>query len=155
MHAIEFKLQPSKKYLILLTILLAVSSMIVLSLPFNLGVKIIGLLFVGCYGGWLVWHVGLLRSPWAVTCLQPCGENQWLLQTSHSSYLAELRGDSTLTRWVAVLRFNHPQQFMPSSCIIFRDSFLEADLYRQLLIHCRSPLHRVRSPMLVNGNKSE
>ncbi|TAK73040.1 MAG: hypothetical protein EPO11_09235 [Gammaproteobacteria bacterium] len=136
MHNPAFNFKPSRCYLSLLVLLVAGSLAIIWCLPFTLIIKLIGLIVVSCYGGWLFWQFGLLRSPHAIVGMVHCQEDKWLVRTPKTTYLAELRGDSTLTRWVCLLRFQPSHRFWAASCLVFRDS-LEADHYRQLLIHCR------------------
>jgi hypothetical protein len=130
---LEFKLKPSKFYLLLQMAILIASGVIVLCLPVAMWLMTILLLVLSIYGAYMLWQFGFLLSPYSVISLRRHQDGSWLLQTNNKTYNAELRGDSTVTGFVSVLRFRLPKQSWPLSCIIFRDS-LQADFYRRLLV---------------------
>lgn len=133
---LEFKLKPSKQYLTLLFTVFVISMVIVLTLPLEWWIKLIGLLCLFLYGGRILWQFGLLRSKHSIISIRHHSDGRWLLHTHKKVYEAELRGDSTVTGWVSILRFRILKRFWPKSCVVFRDS-LRTDDYRKLLVVLR------------------
>jgi hypothetical protein len=68
--------------------------------------------------------------------IQHVQANQWLLHMRNETYTAEIKGDSTVTAFVAILRFKMEGKRFAQSCIIFRDSLADGT-YRDLLIRLR------------------
>lgn len=58
--------------------------------------------------------------------------NEWLLFNSRGCQRGHLRGDSTLTAWVSILRFQAEGAKKVYSCVIFPDT-LAQNHYRQLI----------------------
>ncbi len=133
---LEFRLKSSKQYLLLFALLVLASIAIVLSLTLALWLKLIGIILIAAYGIFILIDVGLRWSPRSIIALRRHPDGMWLLQTPEKHYEGALRGDSTVTQWISVLRFQIPQQYKPKTCIIFRDS-LEPDEYRRLLVILR------------------
>ena len=131
-----FNFKPSKYYLILLTIILLTSMAIAGSLPMRMEFRLLGWMFVFVYGGMMIWRYGLLRSKHSILSLSYQSDGRWHLHTKNAVYVAQLRGDSTVTHLVAILRFQVTNQYWPQSCLVFRDS-LERDEYRRLLVVLR------------------
>lgn len=123
----DFPLQPSKIYFVFLSILVTLSAVIVLTLPINVGLKIGGVI------GVLVYGLYLLRERQSIVLLRHHRDEVWHLTTRKEVIMATLRGDSTVTRWVSILRFNVPNQLLPVSCVVVHDS-LGMERYRQLVV---------------------
>lgn len=130
---LEFRLKPSKQYLILISGALLISVGCVISLSAGMWMKLASLIWVVIYSGHLFWRYGLLRTKCSITSIRRHSDGRWLLHTPQQNYAAELRGDSTVTGLVSVLRFRVAQRRWPVSCVVFRDS-LERGLYRKLLV---------------------
>lgn len=142
---LEFKLKPSKCYFTLSVGILMISIIIILCLSGKTWIKLIALLPICIYGNWIIWRFALLRSSHSIISIRRQSSGQWLLRTNTNTYVAELGGDSTLTRWISVLRFHivseqfssfMPSYFKPGSCVVLQDS-LEKDWYRKLLVVLR------------------
>lgn len=136
MHDLEFKIAPSHQHLAFLTAMLLGAAIIVLSLSIPVWLKLLGALLWLGYGGRLIWQIGLLKGRQSVISMRLLHDGKWLVQTNQAQYKAELRGDSTVTGWVSVLRFRLPRQPMPISCVLFRDS-LGLDDYRKMMVVTR------------------
>ncbi len=129
----EFKLNPSRLSILLMMTILLVSLIIALSLPISIGLKGLGMVFIMLYGIAIIWQFGLLRSRRSIIAIKHHQDGRWQLFMRDTCHEAVLRGDSTVTGLVSVLRFQVPKHARPKSCLIFRDS-LGFDLYRQLLV---------------------
>lgn len=92
------------------------------------------MIFVGGYGCYLIWRDALLLGPDAIMLLSHA-DGHWQLSTHTQQLTAELRGDSTVTGFVSVLRFRVEKRVLPISCVVFKDS-LNPQLYHQLLRVC-------------------
>lgn len=131
----NFHLKPSKIYLNLIIVILIASVLIVLFVTIANWLKVLLSLFLLFYGGHIIWRFGLLKSQNSILQIQQQETNQWLLYTRDKKYLADLRGDSTVTSKIAILRFQVSKHFFPQSCVIFRDSLVQGQ-YRELVIRC-------------------
>lgn len=65
-------------------------------------------------------------------------ENGWWLKHAGQEWNVEMSGDSTITGYVLVLRFNIPGKRWKKSCVIFRDAVVSHDIYRQLIVRLRN-----------------
>jgi hypothetical protein len=131
---LDFKLRPSKYYLILITGVILMTEIILFSLSWK--AIFLGGLLILIYGGHLIAKEGLMLTQAAIIGFKRQNNNQWLLYTQKSVLEGTLRGDSTVTTWVSVLRFNVSGHFWPVSCVIFNDA-LASDSYRKLLVAVR------------------
>lgn len=129
----EFKFKPSQRYITLLLSVVVISVIIMLFLPCTLWIKLIGLIGISTYGGYVLWRYGWLRSQHSILGIKQHPDDSWSLYTPDEIYAATLCGDSTVTSVVSALRFQVSGQWRQRSCIIFRDS-LEQDQYRRLLV---------------------
>lgn len=129
----DFKCKISKSFFIITAILLCSSLFIVLTQPLGWAARFALIAILAVYGGYIVWRHVLLQGRMAVNRLIYQGHGRWQISTPHQSYTAELRGDSTVTAWVSILRFNIPERRFPVSVTVFRDSFVK-DEYRRLIV---------------------
>jgi hypothetical protein len=136
MQETEWRVKPSYYYLVALIVLVAASLGIAASLSLTLLYKMALLALVSTYGSIIIWHFGLLRAPDSIIRLTCTANGEWRIQTNRCSYEAILRGDSTVTTIVSVLRFNANKKRLPITCVIFPDSLLP-DYYRRLLVAAR------------------
>ena len=136
MLAHEFKFKPSKQYLILLLITVFSSTVVVVCLPVSFWVKLLLLGLLCLYGANIIWKFGLLRSKTAVLGVILQSEGLWHIYIGKQSYPAKLMGNSTVTGFVSILRFQVLGSFWPKSCVVFSDS-VDSDHYRQLLVLLR------------------
>lgn len=113
------------------------SAVIVCMLPVLIWLRLGLLVFLLAYGASIFWQYALLRAAWSVIAVKKLEDKRWQLTTRSDIQTAALRGDSTVTAYVSVLRFDIPERKKPLSCIIFRDS-LAADEYRRLTGAIRS-----------------
>ncbi len=140
-----FQLHLSKQYLIFLGIISMLSLLIVVTLPLQLSLKCVSVILLSLYILFIFWRDGFLKSKQAIISLHKQTDGSWLVQTRTACYQqTQLRGDSTVTRWVSVLRFQVVGRRFPLSCIIFRDSLtanqeasVSSNVYRQLLLNVK------------------
>ncbi|HEX4044738.1 MAG TPA: protein YgfX [Gammaproteobacteria bacterium] len=144
----EFILKPSRQYCIFFALLVGLSLIIFISLPLAWLTKGMGLFIQGSYSSYLFWRYVSLKSSRSIIGIKKQSDTHWLLIMPNGSYSAKLRGDSTITRWVSILRFNLMNNndkannkeekyiFWPVTCVIFRDS-LATDYYRKCVVLLR------------------
>lgn len=131
-----FQINPSRTYLLLLSVMLFASLVVVITLPMGWGYQSGLLAVLLVYGGRLIWQHGLLKGKQAIRGLSRQDNGSWMVQTSHGTDEMTLCGDSTVTHLVSVLRFKRANQYFPTVCTLFPDS-LPADEYRQLTVILR------------------
>lgn len=132
----EFYLQPSKTFLLLMMVCFVAAAVIVLTSSFICIIKIMLLIMLITYVFYIGSRYVLLRSSKSILIIKRHSDGHWQLNTSHHETFAWLIGDSTVTRFVCVLRFKFPGHFFLTSSIIFFDS-LSNDEYRRLLMLLR------------------
>jgi hypothetical protein len=120
-----------------MTVILAASVLILLSLPLGLAAKSLAFAVLTAYGSHIFWRYGLLRHKHAVTGIRCLGDGSWHLETRAGMRAAELSGDSTVTGLISILRFRTGTGLLKHSCIVLRDSFVQPDCYRQMLVILR------------------
>lgn len=103
----------------------------VLSLPFVIPLRLLGCGMVLIYGAYLL-QSALLRSTQSILGISKRGHG-WQVSNRVGEREASLRGDSTVTSLVSILRFKTADDYFPRSCVIFRDS-LAQDEYRRLMV---------------------
>lgn len=135
MHDPEFKLRPSKQYLAFLMLVTLFTSIIILSLAVSWFFKTFLLTVFFFYSAYQFFHA-LLLNKYAITMLTKKEGQSWLLSLGSEKIDAELCGSSTVTSFVAILRFKIPHQFFLKSCVVFRDAMNQGD-YRKLLVVLR------------------
>jgi hypothetical protein len=128
----EFNLKPSKLYLILFSAIWLMSILIFLSLPLHIGLKLCGAVGLCGYGIYQVWRTALLKHRLSIISLRCHRDGRWHLYRPSTMLAATLRGDSTVTGMVSVLRFQVEKHRLPITCLVFKDA-LGSDRYRQLL----------------------
>lgn len=133
---IQFIFKPSRTYQFLLVVVYAASMLVIALLAMPLMGKLPLLLALTAYMTWVFWHYGLLKAPLSIQCLRHVSDRQWVVVTRDNEVEAEICGDSTVTRWVSVLRFRVGGRKRPISCIVFNDS-LAQDQYRKLMVAVR------------------
>jgi hypothetical protein len=133
MHDLEFKLQPSKYYLLLISLVLIASAIIIATISIPIWSKLLVLCALTSYGGYIVWRYVLLKSKYSIRSLRRHSNASWSLYTHQHIYSAELRGDSTVTSVIAILRFQRANTFFPLSAVVFKDS-LAVEEYRRLKV---------------------
>lgn len=129
----DFKLKPSKHYLMLLLAILIISLNILVLLPTLFWIKVVGFILLFAYGFSILWQYVLLRNRNSIIAIKKQSDGQWLVQTNSNRYETELCGDSTVTGLVSILRFHTPKSFWRKTAVIFRDS-LGNEQYRRLLV---------------------
>ena len=135
MATLEIKLQPSKCYIVLLTVVLVMTLIVTISLSFTWWQKLILFFAIILYCIYFSYFYVFLQAKQSIFSIKLLDEktNHWLLFTKQGSYQAALRGDSTVTRWVSVLRFQLINaRFKRYACVIFPDS-LKHEHYQTLL----------------------
>jgi hypothetical protein len=137
MRDLEFVLKPSIYYQTILIMFVVASFCIAISLSISLLMKCVTLFFVSFYGCILIWHFGLLKASDSIVRLRRLSNGDWQVQSNQRVYEATLKGDSTVTTVVSILRFQAENKRFPITCVIFPDSLLSG-VYRQLLVAVRS-----------------
>lgn len=129
----NFSFQPSKQYVIILTIVLIASSLIIVFYIPSYILKITALFLLLIYGK-CIWQAALLKNPDAILGINYIDTDRWLLQTPSVEYDATLRGESVVTPYFCILRFQAENRRLSS--LIMRDSLLSGE-YRSLLVRLR------------------
>ena len=127
-----FKLLPSRFYCLFLAAMLFGSAVITLMLPMELWLRTLIFAALVVYGARIFWRFALLRSKHSVIKLSNLTGKRWELTIHGETVEGILRGDSTITTVVSVLRFDIRGSRWPLSCMVFRDS-LRGDDYRRLI----------------------
>lgn len=133
----EFKLIPSKLYLVMMSMLLGSSALILLCLPISIWMKLAGMILLTIYAIVAMQRYAYLSSRQSIKAIQfDRTLKRWMVYTNADTYSTTLCGDSILTTWVMVLRFRLPNRWWPISCLIFKDS-LTSQQFRELAILLR------------------
>ncbi|HTM63385.1 MAG TPA: protein YgfX [Gammaproteobacteria bacterium] len=133
----EFNLHSSRIYGSFLVAMLLGSAIIVLTLPLAIWLRTLILSALIVYGALVFNRHVLLRASDSIIRLCRLDRERWQLTTRAGAVDANLRGDSTVTAFVSVLRFEDVSGKRLLPCIIFRDS-MTADKYRQLISNIRA-----------------
>jgi hypothetical protein len=128
----EFKLFPSHFYCLFLALMLLGSAVIALMLPVQFWLRTLIFAVLIVYGAQIFWRYAWLRSKNSVIKLINLTGKRWELTIHGETVEGILRGDSTITTVVSVLRFDISGSRWPLSCMVFRDS-LRGDDYRRLI----------------------
>jgi hypothetical protein len=78
-----------------------------------------------------------MRGPTSIIGLRQLDASRWLLQMREGEIEGTLLGDSTITRWVSILRFRITNSYRPLSCIIFSDALTKYS-YRKLFVQIKT-----------------
>jgi hypothetical protein len=124
-----FNLRPSMYGRAILLFVMTTSLALILFLPLMLVYQLILLILLSCYGIYIARRLGIMTS----TRLNYRQDGTWLWQSANQVIVGKLRGDSTITTYVIILRFQSKEWRFPINCIVFRDS-LDETSYRQLLM---------------------
>lgn len=129
----EFKLKPSRLFIILFSIFLLVTLLIFLFLPLSFRLKLFGFILLSLYVFHIYWKFGLLRSGSAILSLKHLTQDIFQVYTANETYEATLCGDSTVTSIISILCFQRSKSWYKTSVIILPDS-LDPGLYRRLVV---------------------
>lgn len=132
MQNLAFKFNISRIYCVFLAAMLVGSGIIVVLLALPFWVKALMLAALIGYGAPIYWRFALLRGALSVLEIAKLDQKRWRVSLRDDEFDSELRGDSTITNLVCVLRFNMPGRRTPLVCIVFRDA-LSSDDYRRLV----------------------
>jgi len=131
-------LYPSKQFFIITLLILSITLLIIICSPFLWFIKIILIAVTLAYGGHLFFRYIFLRSPHSIIGLSQ-NTNGWVLhQKNQLIQPLQLSGDSTLTNYVAILRFTQINKRFKQTCIVWKDSLDDPDTYRKLVVACRA-----------------
>jgi len=108
---------------------------IILTLTIAFFVKLICLISVLAYSRLILPKHVLLTSLLSVRRLFLTENGKWGIETGLGKQVVTIRGDSTLTGIVSVLRFEVGKKI--GSCVIFKDA-VKGDEYRKLLVLLRT-----------------
>ena len=133
----EFKLKPSKYYLVLMISVLLMTMFMIAYLPLSGFLKFGLWMILIIYGIHFFWSYGCLRGSSSVLAVRYRENIGWLIKTPTNNFLANIKGDTTVTAWASILRFRiERRSVIPAtsfSCVIFKDA-LDQDEYRKLMI---------------------
>jgi len=136
MQRIDIELKPSRIFLSLIGLVVVGSLGIAASLSIAWVFKIVIIISVLGYGTWILWVVGLMKGADSIVGLQLLSDGSYNLRYPLCIIEAEMKGDSTVTNAVCVLRFRVPGKRLKVSCVVFKDS-VDRELYRKLLVWLR------------------
>ena len=132
----SYDLKPSIFAMILLAIIFCVSAYILITLPWSPFIKLVGMAMLIAYFASLIWRFGLCLSQYGLTKINYLGDQHYVLEKYQQNIQARLRGDSTITPYVSILRFQIKGRRLPYNSVIFRDSLKQGD-YQRLLAMIR------------------
>jgi hypothetical protein len=136
MRKLDITVNPSR-YFIFFGLAATVGGLLIcLTLPLGFFLKIFLLGCVLAYGWHLIFSQALQHHSQAIVKISYESE-RWFLHTRTHSGPANLCGDSTMTGFLSILRFNRDGVRKKQSCVIFKDA-LEPDFYRRLITAVRT-----------------
>ena len=139
MQARQFHLDYSKIYNSIVLFLCLASTLGILLAQLAWYIKMLALIVLFLYTGWIIWQDGLLHSKYVITRLAWVLGEPWQLISAAGVQQGVLRKDSMVTKWLMVLRFDVVQA-RPISCLIFYDALSPID-YQYLLVIMRISAH--------------
>jgi hypothetical protein len=125
----HIKLKPSKQFTRFFLSLLGATLLLIGFLPCSCMVKIILIIITIGYGS----MIG--RQPWQGLLQQ---EDRWELHYPNKIIQAQLCGSSTVTRYVCILRFRLPNQWVSYACVLFPDSFDSPEDFRRFRVQLKT-----------------
>lgn len=132
MQNLEFKLKRSLVYMVFLDAVLLASAIIIWMLPLDLGVRVLLFAVLAFYSATILWRFALLQAKLSVLGFKKLEGKRWQVTLGSGVKEGVLRGDSTVTNFVSVLRFDLHGMRRPVTAMVFRDS-LSADDYRRMV----------------------
>lgn len=146
MPKIHIKLETSKQFCLLLMTVVLASLNIIFLLKLAIIYKLFIVLSTLAYAGIIAHQFVFLRAKRALVNLISIESNELkLIDLKGKIIQARLRGDSTVSRWVSILRFDIPGERFAKTCIIFRDA-IPANDYRQLLVYLKIIASTIQKP---------
>ncbi len=132
MQNIDIHLKPSWQFIFFILLTLICNVGIIFYLTISFWIKVLLLCVVLGYGVRVLWDRGYLKGLNSIRNLY-YKDDSWELHSQSGVATATLCGESTMTTFISVLRFQDVITKKKYSCVIFRDS-LESGLYRRLLV---------------------
>lgn len=129
----EFKLVPSRQYIIIMGIFSISSLIIFLYSSFPMMLKLPFFLFLLAYIVRVIVAQVLLKSNSSIIAIRVKGEGEYYLSTRKKVIEANIMSYSAITSFVSLLRFQVGSRELLPRCIVFRDSLKEGE-YRKLLV---------------------
>lgn len=84
----------------------------------------------------VIWRHVLFKSKLAVTSVEKMADTYWQVTTNTGVFIVSLRGDSVISPFLSVLRFDSERHKRPLACVLCRDS-LAKDGYRRFVAVAR------------------
>lgn len=128
----KFILKPSKFYCSFLAVALLASFLVIILIHANIWIKLLVAVLLGFYGSYTYLRYALLKTRDSIIALQSTSSGKWQVTTNAGVVSGEVKGDSVVTPFLSILRFNVERKRSSLSCIILRDS-LDNDDYRRLV----------------------
>jgi hypothetical protein len=129
MPEIKIHLRRSNFFTTLLFFVVLGSVIVILNLPVFWWMKLILVFFVLMYGGKIFLNQREILG-------FSFDEKGWNLLLREGKISVLLANDSTVTRWVSVLRFSVEGKWLKKSCLVWWDS-VSRDEYRKLIVAAR------------------
>ncbi len=136
MHRIDINLQVSAYFKLLISIVVFGSLVIIFTLPANILLRLFLVISVSIYAVCVFYSNCLLKSNSAVKRLL-FNEDGWHISCRNKQLHVELRGESTVTSWVSILRFQELNKRQKYTSVIFRDAMNQEE-YRRLIVLLRT-----------------
>jgi hypothetical protein len=135
MQEIDVNLQPSRWLLIVLLLVLILTEMVIFLIAGSIYLKIVLTLVALIYSGFIAQRNILLRHPESIVKITIKKEGS-SMATRSQTFAITLKGESTITQWISILRFYSTEMRKNYSCLVLRDN-LSKDQYRRLLVILR------------------
>lgn len=132
MQKIDIELRPSKIFMGLMAGIVVGCLALIASLSIGWLLKVALIISVVSYGWWIAWVDVLLKGADSILGIQLLADGSCQVRYPLGVMAAEIKGDSTVTTVVSVLRFNVQDKRKVTS-VIFKDS-IGQEKYRQLLV---------------------
>jgi ABC-type multidrug transport system permease subunit len=136
MQNIDIHFKPSKIAIILIIGVSFGGATAIANAHFSWLTMIILYIVLFIYMSGVFYRHGLLRGQKAIKSLKYISGHHWGIEINQDYFVGKLRGDSTITLFLCVLRFEFSDNRFIKSYLLFYDSF-EADSYRKLLLQLR------------------
>jgi len=134
MPKLNLQLKISRYFLGLFLLVWLGSFAIIFSQAFSWGLTIFLTLLTLGYGLKILWQYVLLKN--TIIGLRYHHVEGWKIQLRDEVFAAKLLGESTVSKWVSVLRFKVEEKYFKCSCVVWSDS-LTSEEYRRLRVVAR------------------
>jgi hypothetical protein len=132
-----FRFKLSYYFLILLGLLSLATSIVIWQLPLAYLYRDLLLLLTLAVSTYIAYRYILYKHRYAMTALERLSNGCWRIHTRQGMFVMKKPlGNSIISPWLMILRFNITNQHRLLTAIIFKDSLLD-DEFRKLLVLVR------------------